>query len=807
MFLLTNKVYESSAIGGVPGWVDLPTNIRTQGAIALLALNSNKTIKIVDSFASIESGRAFFTVEPQTENVAYVLQEGNKYVLAVDIDNPQSGEFTFDYETKQVTVYGSSLSELKPVLISTTSTSTSKILLSACPPITIDLLGLNLTGSVTISDRFGGEPSLAISIAACNGERQFILSRLGNGTIHRCFNRSWVVDSISITEVSSKHDLIAIKVTLNHFLASRGTPSHSPMDKPLKLKARTGSNSYAALRSLFDFANLAGVNYRGANITVRTPRSLSVTETTTLRELVTQRAITKGGFVFWGRDGVEIRNWATQATHFISSAAVRTKSITYSYNGHGSVFNGVKLHTEYRNLKVKLDFDEDESSDRPTGIQQEWTFENCDSLGELYSPVERIGFYLRQPSRDILRNPGINFDVGGFTKSAIFTTRVNGTTTFEEKLEAGYAFSSDEVHDIEITKSGGIVISLDTIADPKNHWRVVRQSITDWIYDRDGYLERIEIRGTETARLQQESEQLEAVDLVAKARRDTTEDNGITVPDPSLLARARAYQFTEVLPISDTTTYTLDKHRDYYDDVVQPGDECEEDFIEPKFVTAMRRSRSNFFIKENPKNTEDFTYPPVVSGRFLKESMDTSITSATFPEKYEVRSRSSSNEGEYFKNSRVEGKNEYRDGKPGVHTKLNLEFDYTARNNNSNSQRYRNSNYYLTSPQVIDRDIKVTEGSKGYPDIDDPHEVKAIAQTELSITNTLNSCTTQIEIEYREEIEVGDFVMWQGKRWKVLGIETEFRIEPRRLVCDRYTLSLGLYLTPTLTLENRYQCQ
>ena len=291
-------------------------------------------------------------------------------------------------------------------------------------------------------------------------------------------------------------------------------------------------------------------------------------------------------------------------------------------------------------------------------------------------------------------------------KKATKTTYFNGTPTFEQQFEAGYAFASSEVHRIQITSEGNMTITLYSTANPRSYWGIVKQTTSDWVYDRDGYLEKIKITGRRKARLQQESEQLEAVTLKAQSIRDGRRVNGIFTPDPSKEAQAEAYEFTEELSINDTTDYTLGKHRDYYDDVVQP-DECqEEDFVEPKFVKLMRRLSEDYIIKDNPKNTEEFIYPPIVTGDFKRESEDTVIKSTEFPEKYEVRSRSSTATGEYFKNTRTESNIDYREGKPSTHTRLNLEFDFTNTATNSNYETYRNQNYYLSSPGVSDRDIK-----------------------------------------------------------------------------------------------------
>ena len=804
MFLLSQPyAYSTSTVASPTIPLKLTGNDRA--TLDVRVILNRQTAERVALEINLESDRLVFTVENEVENISIVHIGDRVFSLAKDKNNPVEGEFIFDRTSGQVEVITPYYSASQVITYKANRPSTQ--IKSNCYRGAREqlLYEWNATNSVSMSRSLGSEPSYSFSFVACRDRTEEMLRELGNGTEHVLRSDRVLVESLTIEDIERSNQ-IKVTVDLSHFLASRGNPSQSAIDKPLRLKQRTGS-SYARVRSLSDFARSANVNYSGSNLDIRVPRSTSVTETTTFRELLDSRSLSAKSFVFYNPNGVELKRWDNTPTHIISTAEVKSESIVYNYQGHGTELNGVKLATEYRNLKVQLDFEEDARGENE-GVTTEWRFENCNSLSELYSPVEEVGGFLRQPSADILRNPGINFDVGGsLIKKATKTTYLNGTPTFEEQYEAGYAFASSEVYDIEITPQGNITITLNSIANPIDYWGIVKQTTSDWIYDRDGYLERIKITGTRKARLQQESEQLEAVTLKAKSIRDGTEVSGIFTPDPSQEAIAQAYEFTEELPINDTTEYSLGKHRDYYDDVVQP-DECqEEDFVEPKFVKLMRRLSEDYIIKDNPKNTEELTYPPIVTGDFKRESEDTTIKSTEFPEKYEVRSRSSTATGEYLKNTRTESNIDYREGKPATHTRLNLEFDFINTTTNFNYETYRNQNYYLSSPGVSNSNLKVNEGTKGYPDIDDPNEVKAIAETELSITNTQNSLTLSLDlIEWRDDIKEGDFVLFKGDRWKVLSINGDRKIIQDKFLVSSFNLTLGLYLEPSLVLENRRNC-
>jgi hypothetical protein len=755
----------------------------------------------------IVGNKLVLIIDKNIDNLVEIKVNGNKYTLAIDSDNPQKGEFVFDYNSKEAVVYLYSFTgELNIIYKASKSYNLdlAKINAGVCVDSLDQLLyRWNAYEDLQINYSFGSEPTFSFKFIACSDREELIKTELSNGKEVSCFGAKWVVTNLQITKSHEYTKEIAVTVQLGHFLIARGTPSTSAIDRPIKLKKKNG-NSIASFRTAAEIASLSGVEYTGVDIQVRTPKSTSSEEFTTLRQILEERAVKEHKFVYYSPNGVETRSWRGTRTHVISNSDVRNDTITSNYQGHGSFLNGVKLHTEYRNLQVNLDFSED--SDRLAGVQTDWIFENCNSLAELYSAAEDMGWYLKQPDQDVLRNPGINFDVGGaFTKIATRRITVNGTTTFEQRFEAGYAFTSKQTHEIEITAQGGIIIKLDTATFPQSYWGIVRQSTSDWIFDEYGYLTSINVSGTETARLQQESEKLEAVSLYAKALANPVDDGGITVPDPSLVAQAEAYEFTRNIPISDQTRYVLGRLRDHYDDVVKPSDCEDEDFVEPKFMREMRRSREDYFIAANPKNNEQFTYPQIVSGRYLKESETISLTSTSFPEKYEVRTRKQSNEGEYFKNSRAEGQNDYREGRPGIHTRLIRDIDYENNDDNGNYERYKNKNYYLNSVGV-DSSVRVNEGSKSYPDVDDPNQVKAIAETELSIINTQNALTTSITIDWRSGIEVGDFAIFQGKRWKIFSIQDNRKIELNRIINESLDLTLGYYLEPKLILNDENNC-
>ena len=744
---------------------------------------------------AIANNIATFTLSNQVSNLVEV-EIGSAYSLAADKNNPQLGEFTFDYELKEVKVYlveGDSI-ERSPVVYRagfTTVESKSNCLDLPVEPL---LLRWNATNLKPIQFGFGSEPEgFGFEFLACVKDEASIKSALDNDTQHNCFGYSWVVNKLLI----EKRELTKqLKVTVDfvYYLASHGKPSKSPLDKNIALRKSSGNN-YSRSRSVGEIATLADTNYVGDAIAVRTGRSTSSNDFTTVRQLIEERAINNHGFVFYGKQGFEVRSWRHTRTHVLNKCDVINTPV-FSYNGHGNYYNGVRLAEEYRNKKVSLEFEEDSKSE-VEGVTEEWVFENCNSFATLYTPAQvDANGVLRSPTADILRSPGINFDNGGvFGKSGTKITRVNGIPVFEIKTEVDYAFSSDEIYEIEVTAQNNYTIKLDSFANPQDYFKEVKKTVCDWRFDSEGYLISKILTGFQLARVDQETDKLEAI--TALGRLETT-------GEAQWEAIAASYQFNKKMPILETVFYSLALHKDYYDDVVRK-DNCDDEFVDPKFMRRKRQFRQDGFISQNPRNQVNFTYPPIQSAKYVNSTTETSLVSTNSPEKYEIRETKTTSEGTYLKNSQSESSTDYRDGRPGNHTRIDLRFDFNNPPSNSNYDRYKNQSYYINSVGVEGAG-RFNEGSIGFSDVDNPSTVLAIARTQLSINNSRASLTTSVDTFWRDDVEVGDFLMYEGLRWKIFNkyFQPEL-LKDKKLKCKKFTLDLGFFLDSELTLSNRSQ--
>ena len=794
-----------------------------------------------DRIIEITTEKIVYEVEENVEQPIEIVIEDKIYTLT-NVATPQPGEFSFDTETRQVVVsLVAPTKSTNPVIINYVDWGTNTILSKEgnivynnwglggsseedsyidgqgnaitqrltknhlCGQLSASSLSIlnsfNADGTITLSRRFQQHASLVFTFNVCGDRKTEVLSRLANGTEFTAFDIRWVVMSLSIAQTSFSNNLI-VSVSCSDWLASRGTPSKSPLD--MRVKKKIGSkNSHVANRSLREISK---VQTKGKDISFRVPRRTSYEETISARELL-GRAVTVTAFPFYTNgEGLEIRDWKQTRTHTVSDREVRSNNVSFNYQGHGSELAGVKLHTEYRNLKVDLSFDEDAGNNN-AGTTVRYVFDGCQSRKDLVNDTYYSNGTFRPPERDTLRSMSVNFDSGGRTKKETKITEVNGTITFEVIDEYGYAFTSNEVYRVQQTGTGDNKIKT-MYFDPglSTHliWKQVSRKINNYIYDEEGYLTSIRTTGWRLSRLKQETESLEVINLEGEILYDDLESLEIY----NKRQEQNSYGFDFRIPIREYTFYSLDKHADYFEGTVKPGDACNDFWVEPRFVKRMDRVGFNKRVAEDPRNERegnDRVFPPIVTGDFLQETELTTITNTNFPFKFEKRSLSRTARGSFFRNAFSLGNVSTNNGKPGLQSRLIRTKDKKTGSGRENYLRYRFQRYFLDSPGVTSG-ITTIEGSKGYPDVDDPNIVKIGAQTELSITNSQNSCTTRIDIDYRSGIEEGDFVIWRGKRWKVFGITDTFKIDNNKPISQSKILDLGLYLTPALGLENRTSC-
>lgn len=738
-----------------------------------------------------------FTARENVNNISEVIISNVIYTLAKDANDLQPQEFYFDFKTKAVEVF---LIQQPLGHVGYTSSVESLTIKENCVIAPLEPILLKYSNSAKLKSKFilEKEPTFTLSIEFCEEDLPEISNYFCNGSEHTIDGYKVVVDNPQIVEPGKNStNLYKININFIHYLASRGDPDKSAMDYPLKLVGQSISpqggsngNSYVSRRTLGDFAVRAGINYRGKDLRVRIERDTKPTAYTTFRSLLEERKRNGLGFIHFTQDGVELREWKKTRIHFINESDLIDTNITFSPGGHGTEIDGIKLSNELRNIKVNFDFDKD-TSEQNQGFSQDWSLENATSVADLYIPAETGESYTLNPSNNVLRSPGNIFDYNTIKKRGTENLRFNGSIIFQRVIETGYRADSSETHLIDVN-DGATKITFNN-PNPQSFWKANKEYTKDWIYEgNDGYLKQKIATGTQVARVQKETEELEAALLEAELIQNPGDDN--------IRNRRDSYKFNLNLPILDVEHVTLNNHRSYFSDTKK---QALDDF-EPKFVKRKFHYRDDKVVRENPNNTEEITLPPIVTGQFFREIVETNITSSTFPQKFETRTIKQNNEGAYFRESNTESNIAYREGKPSIAPRLNTKLDYSNGTINPNFSIYSGQNLYIHSPQLQDVELKIQEGSKKYIDIDNPEDFLEIAKIEQSIINSQNSFSATINIFWRAGIEVGDFAMFRGKFWKIFSKDDDRSFQGNyKVESDRFALGIGRYFEPELILENR----
>lgn len=716
-------------------------------------------------------------VQPLLE-IATIISGLQTYTLGIE-GNLQEGEFFYDRTLGTITLNPPSLEPIVyKVKRQNLAFRNTRVCNLSVPQFLKDW---NVDGSINISHSFQGHPSLSLSFEVyCNQEQQ-VKIQLCPGTEVFIWQR-WRIQSVRITQSSNK-DNLQVDLDLIGIHAPYGDPSRSLADKPIKLI----EGKYKKYRTLADFAQKAGIQYRGANIKRRISRTTSGKDYTTVRQEIESRALTAKGFVYYdSSSAIEIRPWGGQATHLISETEV-IGNISFSFNG----VEPNKLAHELRNTILNLDFDDDEKSQN-TGIVERWEFENADSLATVYSAAVLRNGTLFAPDPDVLRGINAVFDNGGTTKTARKFTEYNGVPLSVEEWSYGYAYTSLDVYRVLDLSDNKYEITFNR-ESPQNYWQEVKHSKTSYIYNEEGYLTKTITTGTELARLKQESEELEGINLRLQAIQvgiDTEEAQ-------TLFNQAAAYTFIESLPINETTDYSLEALRDYYDDI-QPPEESDVDWVEPRFSSRKNRVREDYLIKENPENTEELTLPPIILGKWQEESDRIFITNTGKPERFNRKTTTSNQEGENGKNAIALSTFSQNIGRPSIHTRLERNIDEP--DNSGNYERYKNYKFWLSTPNS-GSDYKFEENSKSFRDVDDPNEARAIAQTELSISNSRDTEVLNLTILWRDELEIGDAIVFRGIKYILFGMRKNLTVESGSFISPGIELTLGRYIQVGVNLR------
>ena len=785
---------------------------------------------IIESAIAIPNnqGDSFSVVAPEDSGdiVSVSIREAT-YNLSSTPSAPQSGEFVFDYFSRELTVYPR------------TSTSSASGSLSLVGLANVQVEGVpttdieggypdffrqwNIDGSISISRSFKGHPSASLRFTSSRQNTGAIRQSLQNGTPVQLYGVAYLVQNIKVVELSPRkypQGLIFVEIQLQGKWDGRGNTQRSPLDKPLKIK-NLSSNGQVTVSQL---AGAASVPYTGPALTIKVPNDTPSSTATTVRSEVESRAILAKGFPYYSNpSAVEIRSWGRTTVHFLSDADLLNTELSFDLPGHAALFEGLQLTEEFNNVVLNLDT----SSDDAATNERITLYEGDPFPG---TPPRYLDAEPGQPKIAIsLRDMGIAYP-GGVTKTRKKVTYLNGSTLEEEEEVWGFLFCSVDVY--EVVNLNGVLTTRynegnDQFSIYETYWEKVKEVKTTYIYREDGYLDKIERRGWEKARFKQEGSSLEAIGFKKQLIQGMA-DGGLEVSTANRIEKIiQMYQYPGsavantqgfptsatsnrgvFLPVDDTTENTLEKFSKYYADITpKTPQEIADDDPDTVFCKQETRTDNSYMLTPDPESTSDDEKPPLTTGKKFQDVKAVEVVyprpgGQKSPEIYRENQTTANAQGPALRNALNISYYRENKGRPGVHTRIIR--DVTDRDTPAPSEDYSKYKYLLNSFDFASGADDPEGGSISFPGVDNPEEGRNIAECELSMRNSQKAETTQLQIQYSSNYAEGDLVNWRGYYWVIFGIQDNQKITRRGgnpvIVSESLELSLGRLLKPPVKM-------
>ena len=661
-------------------------------------------------------------------------------------------------------------------------------------------------------------PRITFAAYICLEQKRDYINRYLGKEVN-LFGYCWRIN-LSFGEISkARSRLLLVNFNLQGVNAAYGGDRH-PLDREIRLNFKCRESSYWV--KLSEFAAKSNATTRGTNPWIKVPLATPHTTVTSIRQLATaRRARTVGGFIYLSNKGIEIKKWQTSDVKQLSFERIKQID-SHSLNGTGAIVNGSRLSYEYRNTELKIAAAEDIQP----GLTIRWefkgdrTYEGCQLPALPFEVGEEI-FIQKNPSKEVLRNPGLAFDNGSQTKEAHKIYELNGVEVYRVIKKFGYCFTSIDTHAIvkksAVFPSGtkGVTIRegdyykivfapFKVFSNISRTWKQFEHQIVNRYYDRDGYLYKISYSGLRLNRLKQDSSSLEGITTLfdgmelfkSVAEAQDEESEKIKKRAIATIRLAQAYQFSESLPISKLTSYENESLRNHFPNLYAPDpDDC--NFIEPKYNKIALTVENTRVVRSNPGSTADFPIAPIMVGKQSTHRRSTKIVSNFPPYRYTTEELVVNEEGEGLdKKSQITGAGE-NIGRPSLQQRLSYsEAIAPSRPPNALSfiPQVDSKIVYLLNSNNSDKTDQRTTNSIDFPDVFDPQLGLYAAQTELEIQNATKSDLITVSL-IRPELDwnEGDRVMFDGELRVILEISFAFKVTGRKGVfsCDNYRLVLG----------------
>lgn len=649
----------------------------------------------------------------------------------------------------------------------------------------------NFFGSVSINRTFKGHPAASMTIATTTSNEGVLRTSFRPGSEVSLYGIGFFVSGfrrIRFSPVTVPNDYLVFEIDLTGKWNSKGNTGRAVLDTPIKISDTNQT-------SLVDIMQRAGVTYAGEDLDIFLPKN--AVNLVIPRQELENNAISLQGFIYYSdANSVQIRDWDRGIQKIISLDDLEGTEITFEENGYGALYGDVPLLEEFRNTLLTFNSTVDAS-----GIQVLYEYENCNNRSELIqAPITFEGF---EANLDSFRSANNAFDNGGLVKIERKITQVDGVTVKVEETKYGYlyltyVFYTDQVGNV--SRQFQLTSSLNLTP----YWLVTEQTTRDRFFREDGYHRGDRTTGYIKGRYRKES-QTEALDLRLELQELVNSGAPQTEIDKKQ-AELDTYAFLD-LPISRTTTNTIDDFSNYYSDIT-----ADDSGVLPKFAKRVATYENTVTTTPDP-STADLSLvdpdrnPDLMTGREYRSSKDIiiQIPSAVDaeirrPEKYSEIDRTQNTQGEQRQDSAsIANRREFATRPPALERRV--DYNVTSAVPETN---YQSSVKYLLRTEGSGVTDDIERGNVSYPNIFDIDTALAVAGTDVSIRN-VDAQVINITGKQRIEVDEGDFVNFDGNNWVVLGISENQEVSRFNgrgsLSVESFSLRLGRVLFPFVTLE------
>lgn len=572
----------------------------------------------------------------------------------------------------------------------------------------------------------------------------------------------------------------------------RNNPPRTELDRAIKIKPllnKSVQNDNESTYSLRDVASRSGIALHGINFEVRVAKNIDSSTSVTLRQLLSaERLMSKQCFLRLDKDTVEIAAWKNVFSHVIQLSELKGGDSAIppvNYNGSGTTVNGVPLLVELRKAELQLDKEIEEA---PIDIEETRI---SGDLNPSSAP---------QITSDQKRSMSTVFDNGGPTKKRITTKLLNGSPTEEIEEHFGFIYISKDIYSYRTQTIGGKQ-QADVFFAPSAFgglpWDIFKKITKRYIYNRQGYLEKIISTVRTKQRILKESNQLESIvaeaELAVNPLTSSVKSNyesherwfksrglysfnpvSTSFPTHPFLDNDQVRnQLNISLIFNPNQVYTTTEERKlvpmskYYDDIESPDEDEDPEWVEPLFIEERTISEDGVMLVADPRVSQKKKNPPIIFGKQSTQVETIEILSRKDPERFKVTQKVTNREGENLEETVTDTQFSIQNGRPSQAERLIVHGKKIKKQKDEDKATEK---YLVTTIGLQSQRGDGISQSLSFPGVYTLNEGYDAIKTWLLIQN-LDAATTTLSLtKERKSFRVGDKVNYNGKNWRIKSI-------------------------------------